>query len=147
MTEVLNRHRRGITCAAWGRGGRLALGGRDQQVGSHCYPTLPYLSSSVWAWSFNPSGPAPARLDLRGRLSMRERDHLLQPVSRHDHAPHLVFVCGMWAPGVGERDPRVKPLDYVPAWREASAGYCVGWQDLIPLLEVAVCARRGDLQP
>ena len=42
MTEVLNRHRRGVTCAAWGRGGRLALGGRDQQVGSHCYPTLPY---------------------------------------------------------------------------------------------------------
>ncbi|KAK9824992.1 hypothetical protein WJX81_005508 [Elliptochloris bilobata] len=30
--DVLNRHSRGMSCAVWGSGGRLALGGRDQQV-------------------------------------------------------------------------------------------------------------------
>ena len=32
--EISDRHSRGVTCAVWGGGGRLVLGGKDQQV---CY--------------------------------------------------------------------------------------------------------------
>ena len=38
--EISDRHSRGVTCAVWSGGGRLVLGGKDQQVRISSDPML-----------------------------------------------------------------------------------------------------------